>query len=349
MPVSELHSVRLNGEGIPTSPSALAVAPPDDLDPRLVEDIARRLRGWYHDVEWLGAGRSGVVVRGRAARDSTDWVAIKLPYPGLGAASGALQRYLREAQVGSRLEHPGIAAIRPVTAGGTIAWFEMPFLGGNRLDRFMRNERSLTAARALQILREVADALDHAATQGVAHGALRPSEIYFLPDGRCVVTGFMLDLRAPAATDGPLAPSALGDPAYMSPEQRAGDPDLGAATDQYALAVLAAELLGGRERVTRNRNGGMPLVVPLGITREHPLRPGLGLHVNDALLRALSPRPTLRFENCRAFVEALGHAHPGAHVPEAHAVPTVHQPRHRWWHLATILALLGLAAALVMR
>lgn len=317
------------------------------IEPPRLETMREALRPWYRDIEWIGTGRSGVMVRGRPAAGANDWVAIKVAYPGLPPGSDAVQRFLREAAVGARLHHPNIASIWPIRREVGLMWFEMPFMSGSRLDRFMHNERHLTAARAVEILTELAGALDHAAEQGVAHGALRPSEIFIQPDGHCMLSGFMLDLTAESDIPA-LAPSALGDPAYMAPEQWADQPWVGPATDQYALAVLAAELIGEAERVTRGGDG-VPLVVPLLIDQHHPLRPGLGLHVNAALLRALSRDPWRRFPTCQAFIAALGDPTRTAHpAPETHEQPRAPVARHRWWHVAAVAALLGAAALLVM-
>lgn len=332
----------------PTITREVAVEPPS------LAELREALSAWYRDIEWIGSGRCGLVVRGRPVAGShspgaDDWVAIKIAYPGLPPGSDAVQRFLREASVGAKLHHPNIAPVWPVRRERGLTWFEMPFMGGNRLDHFMRNERQLTLARAMEILHALAGALDYAAAHGVAHGALRPSEVFILPDGHCVLTGFMLDLTS--ADDSPaMAPSALGDHAYMAPEQWADRPSVGAASDQYALAVLAAELIGGVERVTRDA-GGVAMVVPMAIVHERPLRPGMGLHVNDALLRALSRDPWLRYPSCSAFVHALGEpmasVHHAQETPDERATPVA---RHRWWHAAIVgAALLAAAALLLMR
>lgn len=335
------HAARAASGDRPAAGGVVAVEPPS------LAFIREALETWYRDIEWIGSGRCGLVVRGRPVSGDHDWVAIKIAYPGLPPSSDAVQRFLREARVGAKLHHPSIAPVWPVRRERGLTWFEMPFMGGNRLDHFMRNERHLTVARAMEILHALAGALDYAASQGVAHGALRPSEVFILPDGHCVLTGFMLDLTS--AEDSPaLAPSALGDHAYMVPEQWADRPSVGPAADQYALAVLTAELIGGVERVTRDDHG-VAMVVPLGIAHDRPLRPGMGLHVTDALLRALSRDPWLRYPNCRAFVHALGDPVPTMHHRhEAADGPAVPAARHHWWHAAIVAAALLAAAALLV-
>lgn len=317
------------------------------IEPPRLETLREALRPWYRDIEWIGTGRSGVMVRGRPVAGASDWVAIKVAYPGLPPGSDAVQRFLREAAVGARLHHPSIASVWPIRREAGLMWFEMPFMSGNRLDRFMHNERHFTATRAVEILAELAGALDHAAEQGVAHGALRPSEVFLQPNGLCMLTGFMLDLTADSVVPA-LAPSALGDPAYMAPEQWADHPSAGPTADQYALAVLAAELIGGAERVARD-GAGVPLVRPLLIDDNHPLRPGLGLHVNAALLRALSRDPGRRFATCQAFIAALGNpTRIGHSAPETPEQPKAPVAKHRWWQVAAVAVLLGAAALLVM-
>lgn len=316
----------------------------------LIELVQKALVTRYRDIEPVGAGRSGFVFRARPvvaadAPERDEHVAIKVSYPGLSEESAAWQRFVREATVGARLRHPHIVRTGARQSLQGVTWFEMPLLGVFRLDRVLRNGGALAISHAMDVLRDIAGALDYAATQGVAHGALRPSEAYILPDGRVVLTGFLVDLRQPRDGNGVLTPRSLGDPAYMAPEQWTDRSDTGPAADQYSLAILAAVLIGGVQRVVRH-GAGNPEVLPLQIGRDRPLRPGLGLHVNETLLRATSRDPHLRFETSSLFVLALGDPSRTAHRTLPTYGTDVQVPRVHHWGFVAAMLVAALAVAL---
>ena len=182
-------------------------------------------------------------------------VVIKLLSPELGLGISA-DRFRREIQLAARLQHPHIV---PLLAAGEVKlegsntallYFTMPFVEGESL-RARLAKGPLPSAEAMRVLREVADALDYAHRQNIVHRDIKPDTI-LLSNGHAVVTDFgvakalstatSMDVNATATSVG----TVIGTPAYMAPEQGAGDPDVGPAADIYALGVTTFEMLSGQ-------------------------------------------------------------------------------------------------------
>lgn len=169
------------------------------------------------------------------------WVAVKLvPADGDPRAVAALQR---EALLGARLGHPGIARVHDLDRDGEWLFLTLEWLDGESLDRVLgqRGERPLPRVQALPIVEGLCRALAHAHGEGIVHGDVKPGNVFLAADGRTRLMDFgaARDLRAEAA-DGPLALTA----AYASPAVLAGAAPT-PADDLFAVAVLAYRLLAG--------------------------------------------------------------------------------------------------------
>src|SRR5207253_119623 len=177
-------------------------------------------------------------------------------------------------------------------------------------DRLRRDTR-LPLEEALQIAREVADALGYAHRQGVIHRDIKPENI-LLQSGHAVVADFGI-ARAIHAAEGargavltqPGVP--IGTPDYMSPEQVAGERELDGRCDQYALACVLYEMLAGQPPFT---GPTLESVLIRHLTAEAPriteLQPDVPKPVAAALTRALAKTPADRFSEMAAFVDAIG-------------------------------------------
>jgi len=140
----------------------------------------------------------------------------------------------------------------------------MPFVGGESLRDRVRREGRLSIAGTLAILRDVADALDYAHARGVVHRDLKPDNI-MLHDGGALVMDFGVAKAISDATVGVVVRDglrtstgvAIGTPAYMSPEQAAGEKTVDHRTDLYALGIIAYELLTGSPPFTAASRQGM--------------------------------------------------------------------------------------------
>src|SRR5579864_8450265 len=201
----------------------------------LREQLQAGLTGRYVLERELGRGGMATVYLARDVKHDRP-VALKVLLPELAATLGP-DRFQREIRFAARLQHPHILTVHDSGETAGQLWFTMPFVEGESLrDRLLR-ERQLPLDTALQIAREAARALDYAHQHGVVHRDIKPENILLTKDGSSLVADF--GIARPLAGDEPLtqAGMSMGTPAYMSPEQAAGDP-LDARTDVYSLACV---------------------------------------------------------------------------------------------------------------
>jgi TolB-like protein/Flp pilus assembly protein TadD len=199
----------------------------------------------YQIQNVLGEGGMATVFLARDLRHNRD-VAMKVLRSEVGQALGR-DRFLREIQLAAGLTHPHILPLyESGDAGGTL-WFTMPLMRGDTLrDRLTREPRP-PLADVLQIVREVADALDYAHRQQVVHRDIKPENI-LLHEGHAVVADFGIGKAVLAASaEGATATQVgvtVGTPAYMSPEQAAGE-EVDGRSDLFALGCVLYEMLTG--------------------------------------------------------------------------------------------------------
>ncbi len=194
---------------------------------------AERVLGDYELLERVG-GNMGVVYRARQ-RSLPREVAVKLL---LRAGAGDRARFRAEAEAMARLRHPHVVRILEVSRGDEPPYFTMDWCPGGtlaaRVAEFVRQP-----ARAAAVVEQVADAVHHAHRRGLLHRDLKPANVLLDADGRPLVADFGLAVPLDA-TDG----RAAGTPAYMAPEQLAGE--FTVATDVFGLGAILYELLTGR-------------------------------------------------------------------------------------------------------
>jgi len=202
-------------------------------------------------------------------------------------AAEARARFLRDAEIASRLVHPHIVR---VFGGGQVkgvAFLVMEWLPGSDLTRWTQPGRLLPDAAALAIAADLADALAHAHRQGVVHRDVKPANAVFDPATQRVV---LTDFGMARANDGEASRSGvmLGSPHYMAPELLAGR-SADARSDLYALGVLLFELLAGRPPFEAATMGAMLRAVAADpAPRLHDLRGGApGADALDELLAPL--------------------------------------------------------------
>ncbi len=301
------------------------------------------LAGRYEIESELGAGGMAIVYRARdAQRDRA--VALKVLRPELSAATG-IERFEREIRVASRLVHPNILPLLDSGVTGGLLWYTMPLVEGETLRARLDRERQLPLDEALQITAEVAAALGHAHERGIVHRDIKPENI-LLASGHALVTDFGI-ARALSDTNDRLTASglALGTPAYMSPEQSAGERDIDARSDLYALASVAYEMLAGEPPFT---GPTVQAVMARRLSQPAPslrvIRPAIPEGVDAALRRALATTPADRQASTAEFVTALQRKGTGAGASAGIA-----RPRPRRWSLAVSAGVLGVAALLALQ
>jgi len=213
--------------------------------------------GPYEILSLLGAGGMGEVYRARDTRLARE-VAIKILPEAFTADVERMARFHREAQVLASLNHSHIAAIYGVEESGGIRALVLELVEGETLaERLARG--ALEAEEALEIAREIADALEAAHEKGIIHRDLKPANIKLTPGGKVKVLDFGLakalatDSSSPDASHSPTITAVatrdgivIGTAAHMSPEQARGKP-VDKRSDIWAFGVVLYEMLTGRQ------------------------------------------------------------------------------------------------------
>ena len=309
-------------------------------------DLSKALSGRYAIERELGRGGMATVYLAQDLRHDRP-VALKVLHPELSATLGP-ERFQREIKLAARLQHPHIVSVhdsgQTETAhhGVPLLWFTMPYIEGESLRERLTKERQLPVEDAMRITREVALALDYAHRHGVIHRDIKPENI-LLCDDQALVADFGIGRALGLGSPGERLTETgmvIGTPAYMSPEQAAGEREVDARTDIYSLGVVLYEMLTGEPPYTgptaqaimaKRFTGEIPSI--------HRVRPAVPDTVERAVLRALAPVPADRFRTAAEFTQAL--SMPGLEpANRAVSVPST-MARPRWRSRVSLASLLG--------
>ena len=209
--------------------------------------LAEALGDAYTIEGEIGRGGMGVVYRARDERLQRR-VAIKVLPPELAFQQDIRERFTREAQTAARLSHPHIVPIHSVGEGQGLVYFVMGYVDGESVAARIRRRGSLPVEEVRRIMMETADALSAAHAMSVIHRDIKPDNILLEGTrGRVMVTDFGI-AKALSATSGATLTGigvAIGTPAFMSPEQAAGERDIDGRSDLYSLGVVTYQMLTG--------------------------------------------------------------------------------------------------------
>ena len=283
------------------------------------EALADQLAGRYTISRELGRGGMASVWLARDLRHDRE-VAIKVIHPEIAVAMG-VDRFVREIRLTAHLQHPHIVPVLDsgtftAARGATLPWFAMTYLPGESLRARLEREGQLPVEDAVRITREAAEALAAAHREGVVHRDIKPENL-LVADGRTWVADFGI-AKALIETGGePLTSTGfvVGTPAYMSPEQAAGD-RVDARSDQYSLASVLYEMLTGEPPFT---GASVQMIIARQMSEApraiRPVRPSVPPAVESAVMRALERLPADRFPSIAAFAAALGAPAPAGEAP----------------------------------
>ncbi|MEV6009025.1 ABC transporter substrate-binding protein [Streptomyces sp. NPDC051976] len=208
--------------------------------------------GRYELADLLGSGGMARVHRARDTRMGRT-VAVKTLLPELASDPDARRRFAREAQAAGALNHPGIVTVHDQdevrTDDAVVPFLVMEYVAGSTLAHLLRERVYFAPDRAARITCDILDALAHAHSRGTVHRDVKPANVMVTTEGVVKVADFgiarVLDTDARLTTTG----SAIGTPAYMSPEQINGA-DVDARSDVYAVGCVLTELLTGKPPFT---------------------------------------------------------------------------------------------------
>ncbi|HEX4468064.1 MAG TPA: protein kinase, partial [Gemmatimonadaceae bacterium] len=276
-------------------------------DSELRAHVERVLRDHYELDSEIGRGGMGIVYRAKDRRLKRT-VAIKLLPPELSFRSDIKTRFLREAETAAQLSHPNIVPIYTVDETEGLVYFVMAYVDGENLAKRIFERGVLPTEDVRRILRDVADALAYAHERGVVHRDIKPDNIIIAAQtGRPMVTDFGI-ARAVSDGDSRLTATgmAIGTPAYMSPEQAAGERTIDGRSDLYSLGIVAYQMLAGEPPFVA---GSTPAMLVKHIS-ERPLpiqqrRADMPDDLARAVMLLLEKDPANRFPSASALVAAL--------------------------------------------
>ncbi len=269
--------------------------------------IERVLSAHYELDREIGRGGMGIVYLAKDRRLKRQ-VAVKLLPPELAFRSEIRKRFLREAETAAQLSHPNIVPIYSVDESQNLVYFVMAYIDGDNLAKRLNDHGRLGADETRRILREVGDALDYAHSRKVIHRDIKPDNILLdAQTGRAMVTDFGI-ARAVSEGDSRLTATgmAIGTPAFMSPEQCAGDREIDGRSDLYSLGVVAYQMLTGDLPFTASNTPAM-LVKHLSEppTPVQAKRADIPTDLARAIMLLLEKDPADRFPSAAALTTAL--------------------------------------------
>jgi serine/threonine-protein kinase len=306
--------------------------------------------GKYKTIGEVGRGGFADVYKGiDTTLDRT--VALKFLEPRLLREPTFVERFQREAKLAANLKHPNIVIIHEFGWEAGAVYMAMEFLEGRTLKEVILEEGALPPTRIVNMVRQMASALDYAHGRGLVHRDIKPANVMVGADGHVTVMDFGI---AKAATQTALTTTGriFGTPEYMSPEQAEGLEEPDARSDVYSLAVVAYEMFTGQVPFS----GTTPLSILRGHADKPPPRPS---EINSAvppaveavLLKALAKKREARYQSAGEMARALT-----ANV-ETKAEPKVErkeEPAARgglpvWgWGVIALVAILAIGGAIFL-
>jgi serine/threonine protein kinase/Flp pilus assembly protein TadD len=266
--------------------------------------LAAAVSGRYRIEREIGRGGMATVYLADDVRHRRQ-VALKVLDPELASAVGP-ERFLREIEIAAQLSHPHIMPLFDSGDAAGHLFYVMPFVRGESLRQRLDRERKLPIDETLAIVRDVAEALEHAHARGVVHRDIKPENI-LLYEGQAIVADFGIALATAAATDRRITGTGLvvGTPAYMSPEQLFGEPT-DARSDQYSLACVVYEMLAGEAPyAAATPQAGIAKRLVESAPSMRRIRAVIPTSIDAAVRRALARDPAERYASVAEFARAL--------------------------------------------
>ena len=271
----------------------------------LLARLKSALAGQYEAESEIGRGGMATVYLARDVKHDRQ-VALKILHPDLAKSVGT-ERFLREIGILARLNHPNILGLIDSGEADGLLYYVMPYVEEESLRQRLARESQLPIEDAIQVTREVADALSYAHGLDIVHRDIKPGNILFVA-GHAVVSDFGIARAVTEAAGDALTQTGMsvGTPHYMSPEQATGETGADPRSDLYSLGCVLYEMVGGEPPYTgpssqavlsRHSQADIPSV--------SIIRPQTPPHVQAVIEKALSKSPADRFRSAERMREAL--------------------------------------------
>ncbi|RZI83583.1 MAG: serine/threonine protein kinase [Rubrivivax sp.] len=277
------------------------------VPPQPIPKVTQKQLGKYLVDKEIGRGAMGAVYLGydpaTDRRVALKTMSLAKEFSGSDLVD-ARARFLREAEMAGRLEHPDIVAIVDAGEADGLAFIAMELVEGHDLSEFTHPDKLLPIERLIPVMARVADALAYAHSRGVTHRDIKPANIMVDLD-RSVVK--VMDFGVARVADAARTRTGvvLGTPTFMSPEQLAGQ-NIDGRSDLYSLGVSLFQLLTGQ---LPYRNDSMAVLMRAIANEASPhvsdLRPEVPREVGDVVALALQKHPTTRYADGHQMAEDL--------------------------------------------
>jgi serine/threonine-protein kinase len=278
------------------------------VEPQGADRLVGQTLSGYRLTRVIARGGMGVVYEG--VQESLDRpVAVKVLYTHLNNEAMFVERFEREARAAARLRHPNIVRILDFGSDNGLLYMVMDLVDGEslreRLTRIHGEGLTLRTGNIMNVVQKVGSALAFAHQLGYVHRDVKPGNILLAKDGQVFLSDFGV-VKIVGNNQLTVAGAVIGTPEYMSPEQSSGELDIGPAADQYALAVVAYEMLVGRAPF----QAPTPVAVMRMQANDPPpppstLVPWFPPATESVLLRAMAKAPADRFPDMQSFVDNL--------------------------------------------
>ncbi len=272
------------------------------------EDLSGQQIGGYEILNVIGHGGMATVYRARQI-SMQRIVALKVLPRQFLLDDTYMQRFHREVEIVSRLEHRNIVPVHDYGESDGQPYIVMRYMPAGSVDDLLA-EGPLEMELAVKILEQIAPALDYAHSKGVLHRDLKPSNILMDDNGDAYLTDFGI-ARVLGENQGGISITTrhvVGTPAYMSPEQAQGQP-LDSRSDVYALGVMLFEMVTGQRPFQADTPYG---VAVLQVTAAPPsarsIKPDLPLAVDHVIDRSLKKKPEERYNSALSLADAMRQA-----------------------------------------
>jgi predicted Ser/Thr protein kinase len=261
--------------------------------------------GRYRILKQLGKGGMGAVYLAHDTELDRK-VALKVPHFAASDGPHVLERFAREARAAATLTHPNICPVYDVGEWQGTRYVTMAYIEGKPLSDLIRAGKPLPQPSVAALVRKLAQAMHEAHQHGIVHRDLKPSNVMVNKKHEPIIMDFGLARRVQEDARLTKSGSILGTPAYMSPEQVAGDVQaIGPACDIYSLGVILYELLTGRLPF----QGPVTAVLGQILTQEPPPPRAVRADLDPALeaicLKAMAKKPADRYGSMRELAAAL--------------------------------------------